>query len=58
MFANEVASLIQNQPDKRLGLHNLSSEYYKHYGKQLKLADLGFAKLNDLVAAISDFVEV
>lgn len=58
LFANEVSLLIKNQPDKRLGLHNLSSEYYKYYGKQLKLAELGFSKLNDLVTAISDYVEV
>ncbi|XP_057311625.1 meiosis regulator and mRNA stability factor 1-like isoform X1 [Hydractinia symbiolongicarpus] len=58
LFANEVSLLIKNQPDKRLGLHNLSSEYYKYYGKQLKLAELGFSKLNDLVTAISDYVEI
>ena len=57
-FADEVALLIEAQPGKQLGLHNLSSEYYKQYGHQLKLAELGFTKLNDLVGAISDYVEV
>ena len=57
-FADDVALLIEAQPGKQLGLHNLSSEYYKRYGHQLKLAELGFTKLNDLVGAISDYVEV
>lgn len=57
-FANEVADLIRSKPEKQLAFHNLSSEYHKYYKKHLKLSDFGFTKLNDLVSAISDYVEV
>ncbi|XP_066927904.1 meiosis regulator and mRNA stability factor 1-like [Clytia hemisphaerica] len=57
-FANEVQQLVQNSPNKRVLIHSLSSDYFKHFGRQLKLNDLGFNKLNDLIAAISNYFEI
>ena len=57
-FGQEVVSLIKSQPEKTLALHNLSAEYSKFYGRKLKLSELGFSKLTELVDALSDYVEI
>ena len=57
-FGAEVVALLESEPNKQIYFNNLSSEYYKFFGRQLVLADFGFQKLADLVDAISDKVLV
>ena len=57
-FTNQVNEMIEAAPNHRVYTHSLSSDYFKHFGKQLKLTEMGFTKLNDLIAAVSAYFQV
>lgn len=57
-FTDQVNQMIEAAPNHKVYTHSLSSDYFKHFGKQLKLTEMGFTKLNDLIAAVSAYFQV
>lgn len=57
-LSREIVEMLSWQPRCSLPLHRFIPAYHRHFGRQCRLADYGFLKLLDLLAAIGHVVEI
>lgn len=57
-FEKNLKMLLESQPDGVIALGNFVSTYMKFFGRKCKIATFGFAKLTDLIEAVSSVAKV
>ena len=58
LLSNELRALIKFQPSFRMPLDRFSDRFTKHFGRQFRISDYGYTKLEDLLEAMPDVVHV
>lgn len=58
LFKKEISELLRKQPQPSILLSNFMASYVKHFGQKFKLSSFGFARLTDLIKAVSSVAEV
>ncbi|KAH9281541.1 Meiosis arrest female protein 1 [Echinococcus granulosus] len=57
-FRREVVDLVKQQVGCALPLNKFTPAYHAHFGKQCRVSDYGFARLQDLIEALSGIVHI
>ncbi|KAL5962276.1 Meiosi regulator and mRNA stability factor 1 [Taenia solium] len=57
-FRREVVDLVKQQVGCALPLNKFIPAYHAHFGKQCRVSDYGFARLQDLIEALSGIVHI
>lgn len=57
-LGREVVELLKSEPHCTMALHGFVAAYRRHFGRQCRVADYGFARLFDLLRALSGVVQV
>jgi len=58
LFIHEVVELFKGIPRAVIPLSKFNSEFQKKYGKQCRVADYGFSKLNELLESIPHTLQI
>ncbi|VDM33239.1 unnamed protein product [Hydatigera taeniaeformis] len=57
-FRREVVDLVKQQVGCALPLNKFIPAYHAHFGKQCRVSDYGFARLQDLIEALNGIVHI
>lgn len=57
-FSHEVVELFKAIPRCIIPLSKFNNEYHKKYGRQCRVSDYGFTKLNDLLESIPSVLQI
>ncbi|KAJ0177159.1 hypothetical protein K1T71_007168 [Dendrolimus kikuchii] len=58
LFERELTDLLRTTPRCSIPFSKLIPKFHHHFGRQCRVADYGFTKLPDLLAALSDTIVV
>lgn len=57
-FSREVVDLLKRMPACQMSFSKFIPSYHHHFGRQCRVADFGFTKLQELFEAIPHVLQV